>query len=299
LNNKLISVILPTRNREELLGRALSSVLWQTYENWECIVVDDSSHDNTYEIVKKLNDKRIRYVKNITGKGASASRNIGINLSNGKFLAFLDSDDEWLPGKLEKQFALLKSLPASYGMIYCWMDYYDGEKLLYRNRKENRDMIFPDVLTQIMTGGTPTLLLRKDIISETGGFDERMINGADQDFIRRIAQKYLVDYIPEVLVKVYINHSSESRLSDPAIKENNRNFISSLELTLNKFEQIFVKRPDLKAYVYSTIAYYYALLGEKKNFFKYNIKAWFLWPFRGRIKSTLRGIKILRLKSIN
>jgi glycosyltransferase involved in cell wall biosynthesis len=290
----LVSVIIPTYNRASLIERSILSVLNQTHENIECIVVDDCSTDSTEVVIKSIKDSRLVYLRNDKNLNASASRNVGIRLAGGNFIAFQDSDDEWLPQKIEKQINLLTNLPNNYAMVYCWQDYYDNDVLIHQHHMTKSGFLFPDVLSRIMTGGAQTLLLKKEILGEVGLFDERITNGDDQDFIRRVAKNYHISFVPEVLVKIYINHNSEVRLSDSKIRKNNLELISSFKMELEKFSETFNKRYDLKASVYSSIAYHYALLGEKRNFIKYNSKAWLLWPFRGRFKSTLRGIKILK-----
>ena len=289
----MISIIIPTYNRAKTIERAVSSVLTQTIGEIECIVVDDCSTDNTQEIIRSIDDDRVVYIRHERNKNASVARNTGIELAKGEYFAFQDSDDEWLPTKLEKQLALMESLPGDYGLVYCWQDYYDGEKLIHEHHKSNRGNIFPKVLARIMTGGTQTLFIRREVLDRVGGFDERITNGDDQDFIRRIAQRYKVDLVPEVLVKVYINHGSGERLSDPKVEKNNLDYIDSRKLELKKFKRVLFTRPDLKASIYKDIAYHYALVGNKKGFFKNNSTAWLLWPWQGRIKSTLRGIRQL------
>jgi glycosyltransferase involved in cell wall biosynthesis len=294
MNSSFVSVIIPTYNRASVIARAVNSVLNQTYSNLECIVIDDASSDNTEDVIRNITDDRLVYIKHDTNTNASSARNTGLKTANGEYIAFQDSDDEWLTSKLEKQLNLIESLPPEYGMVYCWQDYYDGNNLIHTHHMTNSGMLFPSILTRIMTGGAQTLLFKKEILVKVGLFDERILNGDDQDFIRRVAKHCYISYVPEVLAKVYINHNSETRLSDNKIKKNNFDLILSYNLALEKFKDTFNKRPDLKAYVYSSIAYQYALLNDKKKFFKYNLKAWLLWPFRGRIKSTVRGIKILK-----
>ena len=119
----LVSVIIPTHNRADLVPLAIQSVLQQTYTNLECIVVDDASTDNTEETVRTIIDERIIYLRHENNKHASAARNTGIKYARGEFIAFLDDDDEWLPTKLEKQVPFLLNLHEKVGMIYCWMDY--------------------------------------------------------------------------------------------------------------------------------------------------------------------------------
>ena len=100
----LVSVIMPTYNCEDFIADTIKSVINQTYKNWELIITDDSSSDNTEKIVKKfLNDKRIRYIRFNENKGAAAARNNSMDLANGEYMAFLDSDDLWTNDKLEKQ----------------------------------------------------------------------------------------------------------------------------------------------------------------------------------------------------
>ena len=99
--NTLFSIIIPTYNRGNEIGRCLSSVINQTYYNWEAIVVDNYSSDNTEEIVKNLNDNRIRYYENHNYGIIAVSRNFGIERANGDWICFLDSDDSWLYNKLE------------------------------------------------------------------------------------------------------------------------------------------------------------------------------------------------------
>ena len=93
--NALVSVVIPTYDRAELLPRAVRSVLAQTYQNMEIIIVDDGSRDNTQEVVKSFSDPRVRYVRHDTNRGVSAARNTGIKNSRGEFIGLLDSDDEY------------------------------------------------------------------------------------------------------------------------------------------------------------------------------------------------------------
>ena len=95
-----VSIIIATFNRDNLIKRAIDSVFLQNYPNFEIIVVDDCSVDKTGEIVNGYNDSRIIYIRNESNYGVAKSRNIGIGNSTGEFISFLDSDDEWLPGKL-------------------------------------------------------------------------------------------------------------------------------------------------------------------------------------------------------
>ena len=122
-----VSIIIPTKNRPDLLNRALSSVINQSYQNWELFIINDSDT----EISINSSDPRIQIIKNNNKSGANGARNTGINLARGEYIAFLDDDDKWLPTKLEKQIELLKRSSLSTGLIYCWMDYINqNEQIL-------------------------------------------------------------------------------------------------------------------------------------------------------------------------
>src|SRR5262245_29216969 len=103
-----VSVIIPTHNRAEFLRSAITSVLNQTFQDFEIIVVDDASTDNTSEVVTYFGDKRIKYMRNNINKGDAGTRNVGVVNSNCTYIAFLDDDDEWLPNKLQIQIDMLE-----------------------------------------------------------------------------------------------------------------------------------------------------------------------------------------------
>ncbi len=107
--NDMVSIITPSYNTGNYIGKTIESVLSQTYKNWEMIIVDDFSSDNTDEIVSSYKDSRIRYFKNKKNSGAAVSRNFALREAKGKWIAFLDSDDFWLPEKLEKQIAFMEN----------------------------------------------------------------------------------------------------------------------------------------------------------------------------------------------
>ncbi|MGC8603005.1 MAG: glycosyltransferase family 2 protein, partial [Desulfomonilaceae bacterium] len=115
----LVSVIIPTYNRAHLIERAVNSVLEQTYDKLEIIVVDDGSTDNTGNVLSQLQDgdSRVRYIRHETNKGSQSARNTGIRNARGDYVAFLDSDDEWLPYKLEKQIPLFQNTERNIGVV--------------------------------------------------------------------------------------------------------------------------------------------------------------------------------------
>lgn len=133
---RLVSVIMPAYNAEKYIRAAIESVIRQTYENWELIVLDDGSTDSTAQTVKRLaeGDSRIRFCPNERNMGVAATRNRGFDLARGDYVALLDSDDVWLPRKLEKQLALAEETGAD--IVYCSYRLFDDE-----NRKKYSEFI--------------------------------------------------------------------------------------------------------------------------------------------------------------
>jgi glycosyltransferase involved in cell wall biosynthesis len=260
----LVSVVIPTYNRAELLPQAIHSVLGQTYENLECIVVDDASTDNTAQVVRQFADDRLIYLRHETNRRASAARNTGIAHAQGDLIAFLDDDDEWLPAKLEKQVPLIQSLSPDFGLVYCWMDYHDAAgTLVIEHHPSFRGYVFPRVLGKQRIGGCPTLLARREVVEQLGGFDEAMTYGDDVEFTWRVCRDYKVDVVPEVLVVVHTGHGHAqlSQLDEQGIQ----NAIQGHQALLAKFQDDLRKYPRQKAYRYALTAYYYSQLGDWRN----------------------------------
>lgn len=137
----LVSVITPTYNSSKLIEKTVQSVIAQTYHNWELIIIDDCSIDNTVSVIKKLceKDKRIKYLVLNKNSGAGIARNEGIKLAKGKFIAFLDSDDDWLPMKLSLQIKLMKENQYYFTYTNYFIVKKDGEILPYYSLKNKID----------------------------------------------------------------------------------------------------------------------------------------------------------------
>lgn len=198
---------MPTYNRAKTLPDALESLLAQTYLDFEVIVVDDGSTDNTKSVVAEYckKDSRIIYYYQ-ENKERSAARNQGIRLSKGKYITFLDSDDMFFPSKIEKQVAVLDSVKDA-DFVYCHYQSMDrtgnpaesGDPPVY-NLSGN---IYPELLR--FTGAsitTPSVMVRKKIFEKTGGFDETMKVCEDLDLWRRAARFTRIEQIQEKLIAV-------------------------------------------------------------------------------------------------
>ena len=259
----LVSVVVPTHNRAPLLRRAIDSVLEQTYRNLDLIVVDDASEDDTAEVVASFDDRRVRYYRHETNRHVSATRNTGIEHSRGEYVAFLDDDDEWLPTKLEKQVRLMNAAPDDVGLVYCWMDYFDGQgRKVSEVHPTLRGNVFDQVLDRQRLGNSSTLLVRTSVVKEMCGFDELLRRGNDGDFIRRVCLRYAVDLVPEVLVRVNVGHGPRISMFD---EEGIRNAIKGHAAKLTKFRDELPGYPRQAAAIHASLAQHYIQLGQWRN----------------------------------
>ena len=199
-----VSVIIPTYNRAHLIGRALQSVLDQTVCDLEVIVVDDASTDGTQEVVQSFRDPRIIFLRQSENSGASAARNAGMKEAKGEYIAFLDSDDEWMPQKLEKQLQVFKQRSLDeLGIVTC------GERGVGSTQSiwipHTRGWVFEALLRHKRIGCRPPLLLiKRSCIQSVGAVWDTALRSCEEwDFMAQLAQSYQMDYCPEPLVTVH------------------------------------------------------------------------------------------------
>lgn len=207
-----VSVIIPTYNRAEKLHKSMESVLAQTYGDFELLIIDDGSTDSTAEVVSSFGDDRIRYVKMAQNVGASAARNEGVRLAEGDWIAFHDSDDFWRPDKLQKQMDYMERNPE-YDVIYCsYLMHTDEEEIVVPNENWSGELegdLFISLLARNSIGA-PTMLIKKSVFEETGGFDTSFKSLEDWDLALRIAMRHQIGYVPEVLVDAYMSSGGVS-----------------------------------------------------------------------------------------
>jgi len=206
--NPTVSVIIPTYNRAHLVGRAIRSVLNQTYQDFEIIVVDDGSTDNTEEVVKGFNDDRIRYIRHDENRGGAAARNTGIKAAQGEYIAFLDSDDEWLPEKLERQVKAFEKSDSRVGVIYTGSIAVsqNGEATTDYKAPKLRGSILRELLisNQIIGGGS-NVMVKRELLKKLGGFDEALPSCQDWDLWLRLASICQFDFVDAPLVRVCVH----------------------------------------------------------------------------------------------
>lgn len=198
-----VSVIVPTYNRCNTILESVESVLEQSYENLECIIVDDCSDDGTYDVIQRIKDKRIKYIKNNVRLGPSKSRNIGCIHAAGSVIGFNDSDDIWKKQKISIQLeTLLKN--DDYGMVYCPYLHSIGNRV---ERKPSYGVplkyLSGNIFNFLLEGnviGTPTMLIKKSCFTASGGFDENLKALEDYDLALRISRDYKIGYVNQGLV---------------------------------------------------------------------------------------------------
>jgi glycosyltransferase involved in cell wall biosynthesis len=202
-----VSVVIPTYNRAPLLGRSIRSVLEQSYEDFEVIVVDDGSMDETASIVAGIRDPRVRYVALARNTGAGAARNVGIRMARGRFLAFQDSDDEWMPSKLSKQMSAFARGPAGLGIVYSDMQRIWGDGT-------TTYLAAPTVLSGRMVGtffrfyqvcdlGVQSTVIKREWLDAAGHFNEELPALEDLEMFIRLSRLCAFQRLREPLVRYH------------------------------------------------------------------------------------------------
>ena len=198
----LISIIIPSYNRAEVIGKSIQSVLQQSYSNLEIIVVDDGSSDNTKEVVEAIQDDRVKYVYQ-NNQGACAARNNGFAHAKGEFIALNDSDDVWHTDKLKRQIDLLKSEDVD--VVCCRLAIIRNQKpILLPKRIKDRCVLKSDDFFGI---GTQTLLMKRTVL-ESEVFDDNIPRLQDLEWLMRVLGKFKVYCIGDGLVDYSINSDS-------------------------------------------------------------------------------------------
>jgi len=196
--NPAISIIIPAYNRAWIIKEAIDSVLAQNFYDFELIVVDDGSSDNTLEILSSYRNK-IKVIKQIN-RGVSAARNKGILSSSGDYIAFLDSDDIWLPGKLETQFEFFKNNPEA---LICqteeiWIK--NGKRMNPGKRHKKVSGMFFEKSLELCLVSPSAVMMKRSLFDLVGLFDESLLACEDYDLWLRVNHKYPVFLIDTPLI---------------------------------------------------------------------------------------------------
>jgi glycosyltransferase involved in cell wall biosynthesis len=280
----MISVIIPTYNSGVFIGEAIQSVLRQTCTDYEIIVIDDGSTDNTGGIIEN-NFPQVRYFY-IPNQGAASARNYGIRRARGEFIAFLDADDLWLPEKLEKQ---LKVFDADQELMLVFTEHRVFDTTGFRKTtfvKKER-LMKGDVVKNIFFYShltTSTVMVRRHAFQEVGFFEENLIAAEDDNLWMRIALKFRIHLLDEMLVNYRVTENSLSRTA-----------INLFDGGLKNIDLIEKKYPDLrkrlgranirrkKSDIYNYYGYFFFSVGNYAIAKRYLIKSITLYPQIGSI----------------
>jgi len=208
-----VSVVIPTYNRGSLLPRAIRSVLNQTFTDFELIVVDDASTDDTQRVVKGFSDLRVRYFRHERNRGGAAARNTGIGAARGEFIAFLDSDDEWLETRLAEQIGQGQSTTEDFGVFYCNVLVVDGRIVTRRDSANFEGSVRADLLGGWCPSTISCAVVRIGILSGNA-FDSSLQSFQDYDLWLSLSEITKFKYLPRALVLRH-RHSGDQLSINP------------------------------------------------------------------------------------
>jgi glycosyltransferase involved in cell wall biosynthesis len=288
MHDPAISVIMPAYDREASIRGAVESVLRQTWTDFELIVVDDGSTDGTVAALKAIEDPRLRVIAEGVNCGVSAARNLGIAAARAPWIAFQDSDDEWLPEKLALQMARIEALGAGCIGAYCGMavigtpdETKDGAK---GGRTSLRYLPAPYVtapegdlrrpLAHVNLISTQTLIARRQDLEAIGGFDEALTALVDWDLVLRLAPRGRFAFVDRPLVHQYFSANSITRSQRKRTLNHAR--------ILEKNHALFEPFPDHLAYNYRALSGNYRLMGDNAQALRWMARAIRAEPGRAR-----------------
>ncbi len=283
----LVSVIVATYKRDEILLRALSSLATQTYKNFEIILVDDNANNDwnsrVSEVVKKFKSEypeiALKYIVNKANQGSAKTRNIGLYASTGEFITFLDDDDIYLPENIEKQIENMLSTNADFGITDLDM-FYDDESLCEKRTRdfikstEKEDLIKYHLMHHL--AGTDTMIFKKDYLLKIGGFDPIDVGDEFYLMFKAIENDGKFTYLKGCFVKAYV-HKGEGGLSSGDGKIDGENRLHEFKkkyfdrLSKNEIKYIVTRH-------YSVIAFAELRRKHFPAFFQNAIKAFFTSP---------------------
>ena len=246
-----VTIVTPTYNRASSIGRSIQSVLAQTYSNFEYIIVDDGSTDETESIVKSFSDHRISYHRLSHNQGQSAAMNAGARLASGSLITFLDSDDEYYPTRIEKQVRVFQeSTLENLGIVTCGRTdiNHRGEEYFSWVPKLRGNLLIPMLAGDRVGGGPPFLMIKREIFDGGIFFDEKLKSVKEADFlIQAYLKGYTTDFVAEPLLKVY--HDANQRTF------NYKNGTITRMILFRRYPDVFTPLPLARKFLYRTLLY--------------------------------------------
>src|SRR5690625_1266873 len=275
----MISVVIPTHNRGDLIGRAIESVLNQTYKDIEIVIVSDGSTDDTEDVVKKYQKKynNIQLINVHPNKGANNARNEGIKASKGEYLAFLDDDDNWELDKLESQIKVFEK-DQTIGLVYTGINIiYVNENVKYNSLSGYRGDLSKEILIRNIIGATSSVMIKKEVLDKSGYFDIEMPAKQDYDLWIRACQHAKVDFVAEPKLNYY-NYTGGEQISGRVDRHE-----EAVAIMNKKYASLFAQlsteeRKKQQSNLSISIANVALRNNNKKLAFKYSYKAFKITP---------------------
>lgn len=274
LNSPAVSVLINTKNRSQLISRAIDSVLNQDFTDFELLVIDASTDENTAAVMERYDDPRIIYERIRNEKHFTETNRYAISKCRGIYIALIDDDDEWISSeKLSKQVSLIESLPDDYGVVYCWYEMWhdDINQAVTIPLKANRGDLFEMMLYDNAIMGAPTLLIKKKLYIElwANGGDPSVLP-SDHFLMTVFSQKYKFDLVPEVLVRCHERHKYGSMGRTPSSRFTLEHRLNLSLKFLQTFQDGYMRNPKAKRHMIERIVICAARAANLKIFFKYS-----------------------------
>ncbi|HUP25439.1 MAG TPA: glycosyltransferase family 2 protein [Thermoanaerobaculia bacterium] len=259
-----IAVVVPTHNRADLLPRALRSVLAQGFRDFELLVVDDASEDATPKVLAGIADPRLRSLRHSRGAGAAVARNTGIRNATAPLIAFLDDDDELLPGFLDTMVQAFGAALPDVGFGWCGLQWvFSGAAEPGPVREEtwapsfaNREAAYRSFLRSRRIGSSG-LTVRAGSIDEIGGFDEHLAKAEDTDLLIRLARHFDFLVAPQVLMRIHLHDGPHLRTYD-------RRAADAYRVILRKNADTLAEDPALSATLHYKLAWLSYHSGDRR-----------------------------------
>jgi glycosyltransferase involved in cell wall biosynthesis len=267
-----VTAIIPNYNNAVVIRRAIDSVLAQSFSDFELLVVDDASTDESLAVIRTYDDPRLRLLVNVENVGVAGVWNRAVQEAQGEWVALLDSDDSWQPEKLSRQMAFLREHPDLAG---CTCGYrhvcLDGTQIVIPTERDTR--IRQVLFQNILHTGT-TMVARREVFAEIGWFDETLRRGQDTDFLLRLLSRKRLAVVPAVLASVY-QHTQRSADT----------LAQSRALMLDKHREAYYQQGWLFArrkiaHMWADVAYQYARDGNRVGMRRYALRSIAAFPFQ-------------------
>ena len=265
----LVSVIIPTYNRTATISRSITSVLAQTLQDFEIIVVDDGSTDDTHQVIANFADDQIRLLRHETNLGAGPARNTGMQAAMGQYIAWLDSDDEWFPDKLKVQLNAMQQASSQCRASYTAYEIVqqDFSKIYFSPYSDQKKLF----LGSDKAPGS-TLLFERTLLTEIGLLDASMRRFEDWDWLLRYCRKYELLPVDQPLSRIYYN----PRRSPASVEQSTLAFVAKYSEDLRRlglFRSVVISKRWME------VASYYAQEPNFGKMFHYIFKAFSVYPF--------------------